>query len=98
MALLRLLARVLLGAALIVLHRWRVALGWITAAFFVLVFPGNISQFLTHTDAFGLDSDRDRAVRLLFQPVLVVWASWSTCAWAAWRRRTSDAEDPHVRA
>ncbi|MCV7414056.1 DoxX family protein [Mycolicibacterium litorale] len=84
-----------LGAALIVLHRWRVPLGWITAAFFVLVFPGNISQFLTHTDAFGLDSDRDRAVRLLFQPVLVVWALWSTGAWAAWRR---SKEDSHARA
>ncbi|MBB2774277.1 MULTISPECIES: hypothetical protein [Mycolicibacterium] len=87
-----------LGVALIVLHRWRVPLGWITAAFFVLVFPGNISQYLTHTDAFGLHSDRDRAVRLLFQPVLVVWALWSTGAWAAWRRRASAEEDPHVRA
>lgn len=87
-----------LGAALIVLHRWRVPLGWITAAFFVLIFPGNISQFLTHTDAFGLDSDRDRAVRLLFQPVLVVWALWSTGAWAAWRRRKAVEEQSHVRA
>ncbi|WP_197375114.1 DoxX family protein [Mycolicibacterium baixiangningiae] len=86
-----------LGAALILLHRWRVPLGWIAAAFFVLVFPGNISQFLTHTDAFGLDSDRDRAVRLLFQPVLVVWALWSTGAWAAWRRRRTEGES-HGRA
>lgn len=80
---------ILLGVALVVLARWRVALGWIAAAFFVVVFPGNISQFVTHTDAFGLDSDRARAMRLLFQPLLVVWALWSTGAWAAWRRRSA---------
>ena len=28
--------------------------------------------------AFGLTSDTRRAVRLLFQPTLVVWALWST--------------------
>lgn len=78
---------ILLGAALVVLVRWRVPLGWVAAAFFVAVFPGNISQFVTHSDAFGLDSDRARAIRLLFQPLLVVWALWSTGAWAAWRRR-----------
>ncbi|MBD3756812.1 MAG: hypothetical protein IE924_01735 [Microbacterium sp.] len=26
-----------------------------------------------------------RGIRLLFQPVLVVWALWSTGAWRAWR-------------
>jgi hypothetical protein len=39
----------------------------------------------THTDAFGLDSDRARAIRLVFQPLLVAWALWSTGAWRAWR-------------
>lgn len=83
-----------LGAALLLLTRWRVLLGWLTAAFFILVFPGNINQFLTHADAFGLDSDRARAVRLLFQPLLVVWALWCTGAWAAWRSdRRSRAEE-----
>ena len=76
-----------LGAGLLFLARWRVPLGWLTAALFVVVFPGNVSQFLTQTDAFGLDSDRSRAIRLLFQPLLVVWALWSTAAWAAWRAR-----------
>jgi hypothetical protein len=42
------------------------------------VFPGNISQYLTQTDAFGLNSDSARAIRLIFQPVLVLWALWST--------------------
>jgi uncharacterized membrane protein len=63
--------------------------GWATAGFFVVIFPGNISQFVTGTDAFGLDSDVARAVRLLFQPVLVVWALWCTGAWTAWRSRRS---------
>ena len=75
-----------LGAALILApRRYRAAVGWIVAAFFVVIFPGNISQFVTGTDAFGLDSDVARFVRLLFQPVLVVWALWCTSAWRAWR-------------
>jgi uncharacterized membrane protein len=76
---------VLLGAALIALPRWRVALGWIAAAFFVAVFPGNISQFVTGTDSFGLNDDMSRFIRLLFQPLLVIWALWCTGAWAWWR-------------
>jgi uncharacterized membrane protein len=63
-----------------------VPVGWVVAFFFVLVFPGNISQFATHTDAFGLNSDLARGIRLLFQPLLVVWALWCTQAWTAVRR------------
>ncbi|MFE7630676.1 hypothetical protein [Kocuria sp. NPDC057446] len=81
---------IVLGAALVLLPRRRVLLGWLTAAFFVAVFPGNVSQYLTRTDAFGLDTDRARAVRLLFQPLLVLWALWSTGAWRAWRRSRRD--------
>ena len=29
--------------------------------FFVLIFPGNIAQYVERTDAFGLDSDQARA-------------------------------------
>ena len=75
-----------LGAALLLWTRRRAAVGWVLAAFFVAVFPGNVSQFVTHTDAFGLDTDTARGIRLLFQPVLVVWALWCTGAWSAWRR------------
>jgi len=78
---------ILLGLSLILLARYRVAVGWIVAAFFVAVFPGNLEQFVRGTDAFGLDSDIARAVRLVFQPVLVLWALWSTGAWRAWRSR-----------
>ena len=76
-----------LGAALIFVWKWRVAVGWVVAAFFVAVFPGNVSQLVTHNDSFGLDTDLKRALRLPFQPVLIIWALWSTGAWRAWRSR-----------
>ena len=68
-----------LGLALVSLQRRR-EVGIATALFFIAIFPGNISQFVNHIDAFGLDSDRARAIRLLFQPLLVLWALWSTTA------------------
>jgi uncharacterized membrane protein len=74
-----------LGAALIALHR--VLVGVIVAVFFVGVFPGNIAQWTDGTDAFGLDTDSKRFVRLLFQPVLVVWAAWATGATGLLSRR-----------
>lgn len=70
-----------LGAGLIVLWKYRVQIGWLVALFFIAIFWGNISQYVNHIDAFGLDSDRARAIRLLFQPFLVIWALWSTSAW-----------------
>lgn len=81
------LVEIALGAALVFLYNQRIAVGFVVAAFFVLIFPGNISQYLTRTDAFGLDTDQARLNRLFFQPVLVLWALWSTGAWAAWRAR-----------
>ena len=80
------LVEILLGFTLIFLWRYRIIVGWIVAGFFIAVFPGNISQYLNHVDAFGLDSDKARAIRLLFQPLLVVWALWSTGAWRSSRR------------
>ncbi|GAB2463779.1 putative membrane protein [Conyzicola lurida] len=76
-----------LGASLVGLPRQKVAVGFIVAAFFVAIFPGNISQLVTRTDAFGLSTDAARGIRLIFQPVLVLWALWSTGAFAAWRAR-----------
>ena len=80
---------IVLGAALLLLTRRRAAVGRVVATFFVLVFPGNISQFITHANAFGLDSDLARGIRLLFQPLLVIWALWCTGAWAALRNHSS---------
>jgi len=72
---------IILGLALLFVARQRVLVGAVVALFFVAVFPGNLSQYLTGTDAFGLDTDTKRFVRLFFQPVLVVWALWCTgCA------------------
>ena len=78
---------IILGISLIVLFKYRTYVGWIVAAFFIAVFPGNISQYINGTDAFGLDTDQARAIRLLFQPLLVIWALWSTGAWASYRAR-----------
>ena len=72
---------IVLGLSLVFLWRYRVTVGWVVAAFFVAIFPGNISQYVNQVDAFGLDSDRARFIRLFFQPLLVVWALWSTGAW-----------------
>lgn len=75
------------SVALVALPRWRVAVGWLLAGFFIAIFPGNISQFVTQTDSLGLDSDVARGVRLIFQPLLVLLALWSTGAWKWWRER-----------
>ena len=72
------IVEILLGLALITLWPLRKRVGPVTALFFVAIFPGNINQFVNGIDAFGLNSDSARAVRLLFQPVLVLWALWST--------------------
>ncbi len=71
-----------LGLTLLFWKKQRVAVGWALAIFFILVFPGNISQYINGKDAFGaLDSDSARLIRLFFQPVLIVWALWSSGAW-----------------
>ena len=80
---------VILGVALLATpRRFQPPLGWVVAAFLVVIFPGNVSQFVSGTPGFGLDSDAARFIRLLFQPVLVVWALWCTDAWSNWRRRS----------
>ncbi len=76
----------ILGLGLALWKKERVRFGWALAIFFVLIFPGNISQYLEGKDAFGvLDSDGARLFRLFFQPVLVAWALWSSGAWQDWR-------------
>ncbi|MBY4131609.1 DoxX family membrane protein [Rhodococcus fascians] len=81
---------IVLGLALVFWTARSPLVGWVVAAFFVAVFPGNISQFVTHTDAFGLDSDAARGIRLVFQPLLIVWALWCTGAWAHYRASRRD--------
>jgi uncharacterized membrane protein len=81
------IVEIALGLSLLLLWKYRTQIGWITAAFFIAIFPGNISQYVKGIDAFGLDSDRARAIRLLFQPLLVIWALWSTGAWRSYRAK-----------
>ena len=76
---------ILLGISLILLIKYQIQIGWITAAFFVAIFPGNISQYVNGIDAFGLDTDQARLTRLFFQPLLVLWVLWSTGAWKSHR-------------
>jgi uncharacterized membrane protein len=71
---------ILLGLSLLALWRYRAHVGSLAALFFVAIFPGNINQFVNGIDAFGLNTDTARGVRLLFQPVLVLWALWATDA------------------
>lgn len=78
-----------LGLSLALLWRYRTQIGWATALFFVLIFPGNISQYVNGIDAFGLNTDQERLVRLFFQPVLLAWALWSTGAWREYRGKNS---------
>ena len=80
-----------LGLALVLVRRRRALVGWVVAGFFVVIFPGNIAQWVEGTDAFGLDTDTARFVRLFFQPVLVVWALWCSGAWRTWRQGGIDA-------
>ncbi len=80
---------IVLGIALIVLFRWKGWVGIATALFFIAIFPGNISQFIDGIDAFGLDTDLARGIRLLFQPLLVLWALWSTEGWGLIKRQVA---------
>ena len=71
---------ILLGLALASTSKWMPQIGLIVAAFFVAVFAGNINQYLQGIDAFGLNTDDARLIRLFFQPVLIAWALWSSNA------------------
>ena len=78
-------AEIALGASFVVLPRRKRLVGALLATFFVVIFPGNVAQYVEGTDAFGLDTDRKRLVRLFFQPVLVLWALFG----GGWFRRRS---------
>ena len=69
---------ILFGLSLLFVVKYRPHVGIALANFYILIFPGNISQYTNGIDAFGLDTDLKRLVRLFFQPVLILWALWST--------------------
>ena len=76
------LVEITLGALLIttalIFKKYRAVVGVAAGVFFVLIFPGNINQYVNQIDAFGLDTDAKRLIRLFFQPPLVIWALWSS--------------------
>lgn len=74
------IVEIVLGLAMIFLIKHKYKVGIALAIFYVLIFPGNISQYTNGIDAFGLDTDQKRLNRLFFQPILVLWALWSTGA------------------
>jgi uncharacterized membrane protein len=74
------IVEIALGLSMIFLRKYSVMVGITLAVFYVLVFPGNIAQYLNGTSAFGLDTDQSRLIRLFFQPVLIFIALWSTGA------------------
>lgn len=78
---------IILGFALIILPKWKALIGWLVALFFILIFPGNIAQYVNQVDAFGLNTDQARLIRLFFQPLLVVWALRSTGAIKAFKNK-----------
>lgn len=76
------IVEIVLGLAMIFLAPYKAKAGIALAVFYVLVFPGNIAQYINGTPAFGLDTDQLRLIRLFFQPVLIFLALWSTGAFA----------------
>lgn len=80
------IVEIILGLAMIFWVKQKRNVGIALAIFYVLVFPGNISQYMNGIDALGLDTDQKRLIRLFFQPVLILWALWSTGAFKKGRR------------
>jgi len=70
-----------LGTLLLFLPKQRIGLGWMIATYFILIFPGNISQYVNQKDAFGLNTNELRLYRLFIQPILIGWTLWATGAW-----------------
>jgi uncharacterized membrane protein len=70
-----------LAVALVILPRWRRAVGFAALLFFLAVLPGNIAQYTEARDAFGLTSDAARLTRVLLSPLLWVWATAAGDLW-----------------
>lgn len=70
------------GLGMLFLYKHKGAVGILLALFYIAIFPGNLNQYFNHIDAFGLNTDSDRLIRLFFQPVLIFLALWSTDGYA----------------
>ena len=85
------IVEILLGLGLLSFGRLVPLAGLAAALFFIAIFPGNINQYVEGIDAFGLNTDQARLMRLFFQPVLVLWALWSTSAMSVFTSRKKDS-------
>lgn len=81
-----------LGLGMALWRDRRRQVGIALAAFYVVIFPGNLYQAIAGTTAFGLDTPVARWLRLLVQPVLIVLALWSTSG-SGYDGATSDGEE-----
>lgn len=90
------IVEILLGLSMLLLVRHKIKVGFALALFFLLIFPGNISQYVNNVDAFGLDTDTKRLVRLFFQPVLILWALWSTGAIQLFRKKNDSSNQVNI--
>lgn len=86
------LVEIILGLAMIFLIKHRIKAGFALAIFFIIIFPGNISQYTYGLNAAGLDTDQKRFIRLFIQPVWVLWALWSTGALKYLLKRNADSK------
>jgi uncharacterized membrane protein len=78
-----------IGIAILFVFKHRIKLGIALSLFFIIIFPGNLSQYTNNINAFGLDTDKKRFIRLFFQPILVLWALYSTGAFSyLFKRKT----------
>lgn len=71
---------IIFGMLMLIGGRLKTKTGIALALFYILIFPGNINQYVNQIDSFGLNTDKQRLIRLVFQPVLIIWALWSTGA------------------
>jgi uncharacterized membrane protein len=78
------IVELLFGAAMVFWSKQKVRVGLVLAIFYILIFPGNIAQYVEGRDAFNLNTDQARLIRLFFQPVLILWTLWSTGALVYW--------------
>ena len=69
---------IILGLLMVIGGKLKVKTGVLLAIFYILIFPGNINQYVNEIDAFNLNSDTSRFVRLLFQPILIFLALFSS--------------------
>ena len=76
------------GILMILGGKLKVKTGIALGIFYILIFPGNINQYINEIDSLRLDSDNKRLIRLFFQPLLVLWAFWSTGALKYLKRKS----------